>query len=50
MNVNKVITKEYENISNWAICENKANINPKQSQTKPISKAKNAAVFNDSIL
>jgi len=30
----------YENKSNWAICENKANTNPKRTQTKPISKAK----------
>jgi hypothetical protein len=35
-NVNKVSTKDYENILNWVICENKANIKPKQSQTKPI--------------
>jgi hypothetical protein len=47
MNVCTVLTKDYENKSNWAICENKANINPKQSQTNPISKAKNAAAYND---
>jgi len=40
MNVNKVLSKDYEKISNWAICENKPNIKPKQTQTKPISKAK----------
>ena len=28
MNINKVLTKDYENMSNWAICENKANSNP----------------------
>ncbi len=28
MNVNKVSTKDYEKISNWAICENKPNTNP----------------------
>jgi hypothetical protein len=32
MNVNKVLTKDYENKSNWAICENKPNIKPKQTQ------------------
>ncbi len=36
MNVNKVLTKDYENMSNWAICENEPNFNPKQSQTNPI--------------
>ncbi len=36
MNVNKVLTKDYENIANCKLCENK----PKQSQSKPISKAK----------
>ena len=40
MNVTFFYTKEYEEISNWAIYENKANFNPKQTQTKPISKAK----------
>jgi len=28
MNVNEVLTKDYENISNWAICENEPNTNP----------------------
>ena len=28
MNVTNIITKDYENISNWAICENE----PKQTQ------------------
>ena len=35
MNVNKVLTKDYENMSNWAICENKANSKPnKPNQTQ----------------
>jgi hypothetical protein len=29
MNVTSIITKDYENISNWAICEN-------EPKTKPI--------------
>jgi hypothetical protein len=33
MNVTSIITVDYENISNWAICEN-------EPKTKPISKAK----------
>jgi hypothetical protein len=28
MNVTSYITKEYENKSNWAICENEPNSNP----------------------
>jgi hypothetical protein len=28
MNVNNVLTKEYEKMSNWALYENKANSNP----------------------
>ena len=36
MNVNKVLTKDYENISNWTLCENKPNTKPIQSQLKPI--------------
>jgi hypothetical protein len=32
MNVTSYITKEYENKSNWAICENEPNSNPKQTQ------------------
>ena len=35
MNVTSILTVGYENISNWAICENKANSNPKQTQNKP---------------
>ena len=34
MNVNKVLTKDYENKSNWAICENKPNTKPKQTQSR----------------
>ena len=33
MNVNKVLKKGYENMSNWAICEN-------EPKTNPISEAK----------
>jgi len=40
MNVNKVLTKDYENISNWTLFENKPNTKPIQTQTKPISEAK----------
>jgi len=36
MNVNKVLTNEYENIANCKLGENKANTKPIQSQTKPI--------------
>jgi len=60
MNVNKVLTKEYEKKLNWALYENEPNTNPNkpnfspknaktkpiQTQTKPISRAKNAA-FDD---
>ena len=31
MNVNKVLTKDYENISNCKLCENKANTNPNKA-------------------
>jgi len=48
MNITKLLTKDYENISNWTLCENKANTNPiqtqykpKQTQTNPISKVRN---------
>ncbi len=34
MNVNKVLTKDYEKISNWAICENKPNTNPIKANFK----------------
>jgi len=36
MNVNKVLTKDYENISNWTLGENKANTKPIKANTKPI--------------
>ncbi len=36
MNVNKVLTMDYENKSNCKLCENKANTNPIQTQSKPI--------------
>jgi hypothetical protein len=50
MNVNKVSTKNYDRILNWAIYENKANFNPKQIQTNPISEAKKGAVHGNPIL
>ena len=34
MNVNKVSTKEYEKMSNWAIFENKPNSNPNKANFK----------------
>jgi len=36
MNINSVITKHYENKSNWKLGENKANTNPIKANTKPI--------------
>ena len=41
--------KGYENISNCTLAENKPNTKPIQTQTNPISKAKNAAAFNEVI-
>ncbi len=46
MNVTSYITAGYENISNWTLFENKPNIEPIQTQTKPISKARNAAAYD----
>ena len=43
MNVNKVLTKDYENISNCSLAENKANTKPIQSQYKPNFKGKKHA-------
>jgi hypothetical protein len=37
MNITIYITKEYENIANCSLAENKPNTKPKQTQTKPIS-------------
>jgi len=34
MNVNKVLTKDYENISNWTLGENKPNTNPIKANFK----------------
>jgi hypothetical protein len=34
MNVNTVLTKAYENKSNWAICENEPNTNPNKPNFK----------------
>jgi len=36
MNVSTVITKEYENIANWTLGENKPNSKPIKANTKPI--------------
>jgi len=41
MNVTVFCTKRYEKKLNWALYENEPNSNPKQTQSKPISKAKN---------
>jgi hypothetical protein len=61
MNVNNVLTTNYDKMDTWSIGKNKPNTNPiqtqskpkqtqykaKQSQTKPISKAKNASAYED---
>jgi hypothetical protein len=47
MNVTYIITKDYENISNWAICENEPNTKPTcrgVASGEDGSKAKNAAL------
>ncbi len=36
MNVNSLITTDYENKSNWTLSENKPNTNPIKANTKPI--------------
>jgi len=36
MDVNSAMAKDYENISDWTLGENKPNSNPIQTQTKPI--------------
>jgi len=36
MNVNLVYTKDYENIANWKLGENKPNSKPIKANTKPI--------------
>jgi len=41
MNVSTISTKDYENISNCSLAENKPKAKPIQSQSNPISKAKN---------
>ena len=38
MNVKSFNTVDYENKSNWTLGENKPKTNPKQTQSKPISK------------
>jgi len=37
MNVNSLATRDYENISDWTLGENKPKTNPIQTQTNPIS-------------
>jgi len=46
MNVNKVLTMDYENKSNCKLCENKANTNPIQTQSKPIKANSNPIKAN----
>ena len=36
INVSAVLTKDYENKSNWTLGENKPNSNPIKANTKPI--------------
>jgi len=36
MNINLYVTKDYENIANWTLGENKANTKPIKANTKPI--------------
>ena len=38
MNVNKVLTKDYENDNDFRLYENKPNSNPKQTQSAGYSK------------
>jgi hypothetical protein len=51
MNVNKVLTKNYDKMDTWSIRKNKPNSNPIQTQykpkTNPISEDKNAAAHED---
>ncbi len=37
MNVNKVLTKDYEKNSNWTLGENEPKTNPIKANSKPIS-------------
>ena len=37
MNVNKVLTKDYENKPNWTLGENEPKTNPNEPNSKPIS-------------
>jgi hypothetical protein len=49
MNVNRVLTKEYENMSNWAICENEPNLSCRslwrRRKKNPFSTAKNQQIW-----
>ncbi len=38
LNVNKVLTKDYDQLDTWSIRKNEPKTNPKQTQTKPIPK------------
>ena len=51
MNINKVLTKDYENMSNWALYENEPKTNPTcrgvASGKAGFQRQKYAAVLND---
>jgi hypothetical protein len=38
LNVNKVLTKDYDQMDTWSIRKNEPKTNPKRTQTNPISK------------
>jgi len=44
MNVTKVLTKNYENIANWALFENKPNTNPIKAKQSQFQRQKNAVL------
>ncbi len=47
MNVNSLVTIEYENISDWTLGQSKPNSNPIQTQFKPnLPDAQNERKFN----
>ncbi|MFH1881357.1 MAG: hypothetical protein ABIL62_01430 [Planctomycetota bacterium] len=48
MNVNSLITIDYEKISDWTLGENKPNSNPIQTQSKPVLSAVEWANFRKS--
>ena len=49
MNVNKVLTKDYENISNWILGENEAKTNPNEpnSSRRSLWRSRNKANFRE---